>query len=610
MNKLLLSLLFLAVFAAAPVFGQGTMSGSNGTGAIGGTAGPAGASGATSLGGLSDVTVTSPAEHEILTYTGAGFENEVVRTGSEIHEIYAVTDFPTAVGGVITLTDGLYCILESFSMSDRFLVAGTDNVAFHFPHSRGTTLTYTGTDPFFTSTSTGRIAIVDSNILLSGNSVQVFDITNSHFTYDTGLVVFSGSSTSIGTVTDGQEVLIKNLTMIGFQDGITFTDVATLFINELFMQSDHAGTGSFCNIIGSLVLFGTAETMVAVLSSGESIFYIDPAVKTNINITDVINTNGGSFFQASSKSGVIASIADLNQSAVSVTAVADAGGGVARFSSATHGLAVGETVIHTTFADSAYNGTHVITAVAASTYDIGTITYTATGTGLYAANTVEVTDVAHGLVNGDTVMIDGTIDYDDGFTVFNKGTDTFEITAVFVATETGTWSNASQTQQTKYVTTFRNGPQKDSVAHGEGAVGGNVTATTVSLVDTFYDLNLGASGLASSADIELWTITNATTGEMRYDGLTPINLHFNGIIAASSSGGTDRYNFRLLKNGSPLPSPDNVDIPVEIKAAVISSSVLWTSAVATGDLFRIQVENASSDRDITIDTLKIQIIGN
>ena len=607
MNKYILSLIAVVIFAAAPVFGQGTMSGSNGTGTMGGQAGAPGASGATTLGGLTDVTITSPLEHEQLQYNGSGFANLPKRLGSEIFEIYDIDDFPADVAGVITLTDGLYIIMEAFSMSDRFVIAGTDNTSFMFPHSRGTTLTYTGTDPFITSTSTGRVSLVNTNILLSANNTQAFDITNSHFTYDTGLIVFTGTGTTLGTVTDGQEVLIKSLTLIGFQDGITFTDVETLFLNELFMQSDNAGTGAFCNIVGSLVLFGTAETMVAVLSAGEAIFYIDPAVTTNVNITDVINTNGGSFFLPSTKSGVIASIADKNQSGVSVTVVADDGGGKARFTSTAHDLAVGETVVHTTFSDSAYNGTYVITAVAANTYDINTITYTATGTGLFAADTVEVTDVAHGLVNGDTIWISGTIDYSYGHTVFNKTNDTFEVTAVFVATETGTWSNASQTQQTPYVNTIRNGAQKDSTAHGEGALTGNATATTITLQDTFYDLNLGSPGLASGDDIELWTITNATTGAMRYDGLTPINLHYTGVVAASSTGGTQRFNYRLLKNGSPLPAPDNVDIPVEIKSAVVSSAILWSAEVEFGDVFKIQVENADGTSNITIDTLKIQI---
>lgn len=146
----------------------------------------------------------------------------------------------------------------------------------------------------------------------------------------------------------------------------------------------------------------------------------------------------------------------------------------------------------------------------------------------------------------------------------------------------------------------------DSVNIGSFLVGGNTTKTIIATQNTYVDLNL--SGLAEEAsDIELWSLTNSTTGELRYDGITPASLRCTGLVAAYSAGGTQRFNFRLLRNGSPLASPDNVSIPIEIKATIASSPLLWSIEVNPNDLFRLQVENADGVSDITIDTLKVVI---
>ena len=134
----------------------------------------------------------------------------------------------------------------------------------------------------------------------------------------------------------------------------------------------------------------------------------------------------------------------------------------------------------------------------------------------------------------------------------------------------------------------------------------NNIATAITTKDTFVDLNLNASAVEAS-DIELWTLTNTTTGELRYDGLYTVCLNYTGLVAAYSTGGTQRFNFRLLKNGSPLDPPDDVNIPLEIRVTIGSSYLLWSIVVNPGDLFRMQVENADGTSDITIDTLKVSI---
>lgn len=141
---------------------------------------------------------------------------------------------------------------------------------------------------------------------------------------------------------------------------------------------------------------------------------------------------------------------------------------------------------------------------------------------------------------------------------------------------------------------------------GSLLVSGNTASTIISTKDVFVDLNLGGLAVAAS-DIEQWTLTNTTTGELRYDGVVPVYLQYKGLIAAFSAGGTQRFNFRLLRNDAPLDPPDDVDIPLEIRANIASSPLLWSIIIDPGDLFRLQVANADGVSNITIDTLKVTI---
>jgi hypothetical protein len=69
----------------------------------------------------------------------------------------------------------------------------------------------------------------------------------------------------------------------------------------------------------------------------------------------------------------------------SVTAVADGGGGTISCTSTRHLLTTGESVTHTGFTDSAYNGDFTVTVVDANTYKV-TAVYTATDTGTWTKN--------------------------------------------------------------------------------------------------------------------------------------------------------------------------------------------------------------------------------
>lgn len=533
------------------------------------------------------------------------------RYGETIYEILSMDDFPSPAGGIITLPSGRYKIKNSLTTSDRFLVDVGAVVTFTMDDDRYNTFTYTGTGTLFSAVNSSRILINETNILCTGVGSQFVDIDGGFFAYDTGQLVFAGANATIGDIINSDGIVFDNFTVFGYTDGLLIDDANILFLRQLLMQGSLTGTGPLISLNSQLGLFATIQSIIVTPGASESVLYIDPIITTSINISDTINTSPNSFFQTGS-TGPIASFTDVSTSTTAVNVTDDSGD--ALFTSVAHGLVVGELPIHTTFPESSYNTSdQIVTAVpTADTYKIG-IDYVSDESGLFATTTCQVNDVAHGRSNGDTLSIFETINFNGGYTVFNSQTDTFEITLgkAFPGSETtGNWDTGSlegsNAKRSKYVNTYRNGAQPDSANIGSFLVGGNTTATDIVLTETYYDLDLDGNAVEASNN-ELWTLVDTTTGEMRYDGLTPFSATYRGLIATSSAGGTQRFNFQLLKNSSPLPSPDNIDIPLEVKDTIQSSPLLWSVEVEPDDLFRLQVENDDGTSDITIDTLKVEI---
>lgn len=526
--------------------------------------------------------------------------------GSSITSIFTMDDFPDPVSGVVTLTEGKYIIEETITFSDRFVIPPSSIVTIEVNDSHNTTMTYTGSGTMFTATDLERLAIDKFKILMTGDNAQAFDLTGGNFTLANGRIDITGSNCSLGTHTDGAVVSLRSGTLTGFTGGMKFTNctgisIATIVVMPYIMSTDYV-----FSLCGTSVLGAIIDVLPAVVGPVGSLLNIDPLFNKTVNVHNASQIGPGAFFTPSTKSGTVTLVTDKNQTDVSVTAVADNGSGKARFTSVGHNLAVGEVIIHTTFTEGTYNDTGlIVTAIpTADTYDVDTVSYVSTDTGLFTAPTVEMTSVGHGLIDGEAIWVANTIYYGGGHAVFNITTDTFEVTAIFGTSETFAWGNGSQTEQSEYVNVFNCGEQKNSNPHAEGVMGGNTTPTDVINQYEYVDLNLGSPGLNASADIEQWTIVNHTTGEMRYDGRVPIDVHISGVIAATSSGGTKLYKFRLLQNGSPLSPPDDVAVPMEVKANIVSSPIVWSADMEPGDTFRIQVANYTDNTDIIIDTIK------
>lgn len=128
--------------------------------------------------------------------------------------------------------------------------------------------------------------------------------------------------------------------------------------------------------------------------------------------------------------------------------------------------------------------------------------------------------------------------------------------------------------------------------------------TIISTQGVFVDLNLDASAEEGS-NINLWSVTNTTTGELTYNGLAPFDGSIIATIASISAGGVNEFHFRTVKNGSPLI--DNILAGREIGNVSASITLLAPICVDPNDTIRIQVSNEDGTSNISIHQIAAQI---
>jgi len=528
------------------------------------------------------------------------------KKGIDIIEIFSMDDFPDPVGEVITLPPGKYIIKDDITTTDRFLINTLGAVSFVVENNRNNFLIYTGDATLFTATIASVFELNKLNILCTGTNAQCFDVSTGDMICNDVSIIMQGTNSKIGVLQDIRIIQLRDTLFAGFKNGIDIRNIEGLTGEKLLIQSNQTGSGVFFNFEKSVSSFIALANAEISLAPSEKVFYINPEIKADISIEKFTSADSADFF----KVGVTGLITGFVDNSIGITAVtATDSGGDAQFNSVGHGLVVGEIVTHTTFSESEYNGDFVVTAITTDTYFIG-IDYESNDAGLFETTTTQVNSTAHGLSNDTGVSVFGTINFGEGYSIFNVQTNSFEISInkVFPGNETtGNWDTGSLTQKSKYVTTHNNGDQKDSKNIGSFLVGGNITATDINTKDVFEDLNLNSS-IEEASDNELWTLLDKTTGEIRYDGLTPVSISYAGLVAASSAGGAQLFSLRLLRNGSPLSSPDDVNIPLEIAATIKSTALIWSVTADPQDVFKLQVANTDGVSDITIDTLKVRIV--
>lgn len=530
------------------------------------------------------------------------------RVGLKEFEIFTADDFPAPVGGVIGLPTGLYRLKAPILLSDRINI-GTNATVRFCSDQFDNTLTYTGTGTFLSAaTSAADFRMDGFFVLMTGVGAQFIDM-RAAFVFLRSIGVFgSASGQTIGFMGGNGVaqpfVFINEVQFAGFTDGLS-TDNTTVFAMDGVAISTLLGSSNTLISAGENSTRIDLDNLTLDAGSSESAIFLDPTLSGTAVVRDVTFLGSTLFFEAGT-TGVITAFADAGVASESITAVLDSVG-VARFVfSAPPTLFVGQEVTISGYVvNTDYNVTGIITATGAGFFEIASIAFgTGESGGSFVSDAVIVTDAAHGLSNGQNLLITGTLEYNGGATIYDALTNSFRITRVFVATETGGWDTGSLVETDPRVEATSNPGQKPSMNIGS-VIANDVTAlTTIATIDTWTDLNLDSFAISGS-NIELWTLMDADTGELRYNGLED---HFGSVLAsisAVSTGGSREFQFRVVKNGSPLS--DAVVAAREFNITIGAITLLAPITVSPGDLVRLQVQNVDTADDIRIEHLSLEV---
>ena len=468
-------------------------------------------------------------------------------------EIYRETDFPIVSTDIVLAVGTVYVLMAPVS-TDKQILHPASGGAFSparivSSNKELNTLTSTGTGGAFLRTQSGQGQLILQSLIINSTGSRVFaDVS--------GL-----TQTALLTELD-------DTALSGFNDGSVF-DTCIFNVNN----------NSFWNGIGDI-------TMIDAEGNWSDMF----TANTTDSLMPTLDLRSGA-------GSVQPSFLSVRDSKLSSHPNED-------FFMIHSNLIAGSTVRINGVEDSPFTpGTGGFFAT-----QTGSITALADSAGAPGVRTI-VSAAGHNVADGDTFP-------QSGFATQTQNNGTFvasdvvagvsyEIVAVFVATDTGTWTNNSLDQTDPKVAARDNPGQADSKTIGSCHVNSNATVTVIVTLNTYTDLNLNASALAGS-NIERWSLTNTTTGELTYDGIEPLPGTISAQLSTLGETGSPEYRFRAVKNGVALA--DGIETVREAGAVqIVTTGLVAPVSVVTGDTIRLQVNNIDDAEDITITHLSVSI---
>ena len=488
---------------------------------------------------------------------GVSSDGDVVAKGrvlggkaKNVVEIHKEADFPIVSTDIVLAVGTVYVLMAPISTDKQILHPDTGGAftptEIISSNKSLNTLTSTGTGGAFLRRTVGQGQLVLRNLVITNTGSRVFAVVS-------GL-------TQTAFLTE-----LDDTSIFGFDDGSTF-DTCILNINN----------SSFLNANGDLVVTDCECNWADMFSAN----FTDTLLPT----VDVRSSSGSvqpSFF----------SIRDSKLSSQANES----------FFMLHSNLIAGSTIR--------------INGVDASPFTPGTGAFFDTQTGSITALLdsggapgvrTEVVSVGHNVADGDTVVQAGfttETQMNGTFVTSDITVNSYEIVAVFSGTDTGTFSNASLDASDGRVNAFDNPGQEESRSIGSMFVSNNVDVTVIVTISTFTDLDLGTALAASN--ISAWTLTNAVTGEMTYQGNEPFSGTVFASISAFGAGGTSEYRFRAVKNGTVLT--DAVETVIDVGAAAASANLVVPVSVVNSDTVRLQVENVDNTSDITVTHASVSV---
>jgi len=269
---------------------------------------------------------------------------------------------------------------------------------------------------------------------------------------------------------------------------------------------------------------------------------IDPdySSTTHVNVkgNSLVNGSADLFDTTGGATGTYTAVADNSIAATAVTSVTD-NAGIAVFTHAGTSPLLGSTVDLSTFSEATYNVTGIVSATAATTFEVEVqgvgVAFVATDTGSYLMTGVTITSTAHGRSNGDTLTTssDLSTEYDGGHIIYNVQTNTFDVFETFGATQTGSWDTSGLDQTDPRVIATDNPGKADSRIDIESKLDGNTAVTDVPAALAKVLINANATWISPQAErLKLLADGGATLTANQPDSLT---LDGNVFLEPASS---------------------------------------------------------------------------
>ena len=381
------------------------------------------------------------------------------------------------------------------------------------------------------STTTGTMFTgVNSDLVLNGLNIvstaggtlldwQNSGFLNVGFRNNSVFIGWSGGTyTRSGLAELGGAFQIRDCAFINWTGGFFVEDVFTTIKNiQMAQLSGGSASEPFFDITSHTeaapdYLFsgiqGTTE-------ADEAFIRIDAGMARDphIQINGSTLNFAGSFYDTSGIAPTAFTAVAQNNIVTTVTSVVD--NTVARFTHGGTSPFVGSLVTLTGFSESTYNVTGRVTANAATWFEIDFVAFVADDSGTSTMTGVTITSASHGLSNGTGVAIltDDATDYDGSFPIYNVTTNTFDVSATFTQTETGTWSTEGLDQTNPIVLGVNNLDQTDSKYITTAFVNNNATANGAIVNNTFTDMVFGTGGsaLVQGTTIERFKLVDEIT---------------------------------------------------------------------------------------------------
>jgi len=358
-------------------------------------------------------------------------------------EIWRLSDFPSPSVLTVTLSSGLSIFRDSLTTVFDFDFGASQSILFDGVDKRNISFTYAGTDTFFVADTNTSWDVKDIGIVCSGNGAQIFDITGGTLNVNSSAFTMSGTTPTIGTIEQISLGFMRDLTFTGYQTGLTILN-AGLILEDTIFNSNFQDTGASVNVTGNFNQIVEIDTCPVIVGDNGAAFFISPAISGTVSIKDCLVPRSQFFLTA--PTGTFSAASDEGETHAVVSVSDGITNAIFAITGGFTNVIDEDTIVHTGFSESTYNGTFTIFNIAGSAYEVKDritetpVAFVAGDTGSGTTSLTRFTSTAHGLSATDDVLVTSTLYNEVGSDIRGTPlTNSFDLKVAFNGTDSGIW---------------------------------------------------------------------------------------------------------------------------------------------------------------------------